>query len=136
MSSTKTFYFSILHMWPENWFKLAHRLQDTNFGENVSSILYDINLLEKYVQYKKSLSANQFYFFDFTSRYQILSKSMRWLKSWKYLIYIIYIYKCKMVQKIAKRFFFQVEAIFCDFSIKVHFFIRALSIFLERLYQN
>ena len=56
-----------------------------NVGENACSILYSIKLFEKYEQYKKKFGAKKFYF---TSRDQILSKSMYLVKSWKFPMHI------------------------------------------------
>ena len=44
-----------------------------NFGENVCSILYDINLFEIYDQYEKKFITKTILVLDFTPVYQILS---------------------------------------------------------------
>ena len=46
----------------------------TKFGENIWSILYDINLFEKYDQYEKKFISKTV--FDITSVYPIFSKSV------------------------------------------------------------
>ena len=57
-----------------------------NFGE-VRSSLYSINLFEKYEQYQKKFFSKTALFLYLMFEYQILWKSICWVKSWKYTIY-------------------------------------------------
>ena len=55
-----------------------------NFEENLCLFFYDINLFERYDQYEKMFIGKTILISDFTSVYQIWSKSVHLVKIWKF----------------------------------------------------
>ena len=67
---------------------LSHWLPRYKMLQKICAQFYIIPIYSKIVNdIKISYTAKQFHFIDFTSGYQIVSKSMQWVKSWKCSIY-------------------------------------------------
>ena len=86
--STKSSYFSFYNSigkFDSNWFI---RYRDTEFWKRCRYVLFYASIYyQKYEQYQKQFLNKTVFFFGFMFEYQILLKSIHWVKSWKCTIY-------------------------------------------------